>query len=68
MEKGNTIEELDLYQTIKDECDRKGVSINRLCKEAGVGNMTVFNWKQNTPKTVEIYNKLVSTLNEIECK
>lgn len=39
-----------IYENIIALCKKKGVSVARLEREAGLGNATVRNWENGTPK------------------
>ena len=40
----------NLYETVKELCKKKNISVSRLEKEAGLGNGTIAAWKQFEPK------------------
>lgn len=39
-----------MYETVKELCKKKNITISRLEKEAGLGNGTIAAWKQVEPK------------------
>ena len=50
------------YQYLKQECDQVGISMSRLCREAGVDRGTIERWKHKDPNTIEILNALKDVL------
>ena len=39
-----------IYETVKELCDKKGISIAKLEKKAGLGNGTIRGWKNSDPR------------------
>jgi DNA transposition AAA+ family ATPase len=50
------------YASLKQQCEEVGISINQLCREAGVDRGTVERWKQRDPNTINILNALNEVL------
>lgn len=40
---------MDLYSRIQELCSKAGISISELEKEIGIGNRTIYNWKNVSP-------------------
>lgn len=40
-----------VFENVKALCEKKGMSISRLEKEAGLGNGTIGGWRTSTPNT-----------------
>ena len=39
-----------IFENVKKICDRKGITISQLEKEAGLGNGTIGGWKTSSPR------------------
>ena len=39
-----------MYETINKEAEKRGMSVRRLEREAGLGNGTIDKWKESSPK------------------
>jgi transcriptional regulator with XRE-family HTH domain len=50
------------YQSLKEQCEEVGISMSRLCREAGVDRGTIERWKHKDPNTIEILNALKDVL------
>lgn len=57
-----------IYETVKEFCDKKGISIAKLEKKAGLGNGTISGWKNSYPRidsvkaVADVLNVKVDTL------
>jgi len=57
-----------IYNTVKEFCTRKKISIAKLEKEAGLGNGTISGWKNSYPRidsvkaVADVLNVKVDTL------
>jgi transcriptional regulator with XRE-family HTH domain len=38
-----------VYDTIQELCQKKGIAVSKLEKEAGLGNGTIGGWKESSP-------------------
>lgn len=56
----------DLAGEILRKANRQGVSINKVCKAAGVSRRWFEYFKQRTPKAVEAFVKINRYLEELE--
>ena len=54
------------FEKLSVRCHILGISISELCRRAEVGRQTVEHWKQVEPKTLVIYDKLLSELTKLE--
>ena len=54
------------FEKLSVRCHILGISISELCRRAEVGRQTVEHWKQVEPKTLIIYDKLLSELTKLE--
>lgn len=52
---------MNIYENIKQECNRQNVSISKLEKLSGLGNGTIGGWKESAPK-VDSLMKVATTL------
>lgn len=39
-----------IFENVKALCDKKGISISQLEKEAGLGNGTIGGWRTSAPR------------------
>ena len=39
-----------VYENVKKLCDKKGINISQLEKEAGLGNGTIGGWRSSAPR------------------
>lgn len=39
-----------VYENVKKICDKKGINISQLEKEAGLGNGTIGGWRNSAPR------------------
>lgn len=51
-----------IYDTIKKLCEKKGVSVSSVEKEAGLSNGAISKWNNSSP-TVEKLNAVAKVLN-----
>ena len=54
------------FEKLSVRCNILGISISELCRRAEVGRQTVEHWKQVEPKTLVIYDKLLTELTKLE--
>ena len=54
------------HQYITYECKKEGISVNKLCKLAGVDRSAFQRWKNTTPQSLETFAKLCDTLDQLE--
>jgi hypothetical protein len=54
------------FEKLSVRCHILGISISELCRRAEVGRQTVEHWKQVEPKTLVIYDKLLTELTKLE--
>lgn len=50
------------HKALKEACEKKGISVRRLCINAGVSYNHVSQLKRNTPKALEVMEKLAKEL------
>lgn len=51
-----------IYDTIKKLCEKKGISVSSVEKEAGLSNGAISKWNNSSP-TVEKLNAVAKVLN-----
>lgn len=54
------------FEKLSVRCHILGISISELCRRAEVGRQTIEHWKNVEPKTLVIYDKLLTELNKLE--
>lgn len=54
------------YSSLKAECEKAGISLSQLCREADVDRSVVERWKTKDPKSIETLNALKSALARIQ--
>lgn len=54
------------FEKLSVRCHILGISISELCRRAEVGRQTIEHWKQVEPKTLVIYDKLLTELTKLE--
>lgn len=54
------------YENIVKKCEDLGISISELCRNANVNRSILARWKNQTPKSIEILNKLNNELKKIK--
>lgn len=50
-----------MYKVIKEICDKKGISISQLERDAGLGNGTISGWKDGDARLTNL-DKVAETL------
>lgn len=50
------------YSYLKSECDRLGISVSKLCREANIERSLLERWRQKDPKSLQMYNALKEAL------
>ena len=53
------------YKHLQVRCAEAGISLNELCRRAGVNRMGIQRWRKQPPAAFQTLAKLESTLNEI---
>lgn len=53
------------YNYLRTRCADAGVSLNEVCRRAGVGRMGIQRWKKNPPAAFQTLAKLEAVLDEI---
>ena len=48
-----------IYENIKKECDKQGLTIQELEKRAEIGNGTVGRWRESKPRVDTLYKVAV---------
>lgn len=54
------------YNILRNRCKAAGISLTRLCKEAGVNRSVLEDWKRREPKTLRILQAFEVVLSRIE--
>lgn len=54
------------YEEIKQMCVEKGISMRQACKWAGVDQSVLNRWKNETPKSIDTFNRLKETINKVD--
>lgn len=54
----------NIVTSLKIRCAKAGISLSKLCNEAGIDRSVVERWKKEEPKTLQTLRKLESTLQE----
>jgi precorrin-6x reductase len=54
------------YASLKEECDAHGISLNRLCREAGVERSVFQRWKAKDPTSIQRLNSLKEALERLK--
>jgi hypothetical protein len=54
------------FEKLSVRCHILGISISELCRRAEVGRQTVEHWKNVEPKTLVIYDRLLTELTKLE--
>lgn len=54
------------FEKLSVRCHILGISISELCRRSEVGRQTIEHWKQVEPKTLVIYDKLLTELTKLE--
>lgn len=56
------------YSYLKSECDKLGISVSKLCREAKVNRTLLERWKRKEPHTLQSYNALQQALLRIQSR
>lgn len=54
------------YSSLKSECDKLGISVSKLCREAQIDRSVLERWRKKEPQTLKIYNALQQALLRIQ--
>jgi lambda repressor-like predicted transcriptional regulator len=54
------------YDILRNRCKAAGISLTKLCKEAGVNRSVLEDWKRSEPKTLRILQAFEAVLSRIE--
>lgn len=54
------------YRRLQERCNKLGIPMSRMFKEANMNRTIVDRWKFKEPKTLEIHGKLIDALDRIE--
>ena len=55
----------ELYAGIQKQCAHAGISVRAACMRAGVDYSTISKWRTKTPKSIDMLNKLRTTIESI---
>lgn len=55
-------EQINIIEEIEIQCAAIGTTLGELCKEAKIDRSTPQRWKEQEPKTIQIYRSLQSAL------
>ena len=58
--------EKSVFEEIKTKCEKLGISLSKLCRDASVDRSILERWKLSNPKSIETLNKLNEQLKKIE--
>lgn len=54
------------FEKISVRCHLLGISISELCRRSEIERRTIDNWKNEEPKTLVIYDRLLTELTKLE--
>jgi len=57
------MEKTELFKEISARAKAKGITMDNLCKQAGISPMTLYSWKFKVPKTLIIWGQINKVLN-----
>lgn len=56
------------YSSLKTQCDKLGISVAKMCREANVDRSLLARWRNKEPNTLKIYNTLLEALSRIQSR